>query len=118
MQELSTGDFRFDVEEIMNEYKNMRMMEIEEDNVKRIDQMIIACETVNGKSFEEILNLVDTGVFNPIISAYCKRVMREVGVSDDKIDKALEKLEEIYEEPAEDVAIAELQIEVNEGSEA
>lgn len=118
MQELSTGDFRFDVEDIMNEYKNMRMTEIDEDNVKRIDQMITACETVNGKTFEEILDLVDTGVFNPIISAYCKRVMREVGVSEEKIEEALEKLEEIYEEPAEDVAIAELQIEVNEESES
>lgn len=118
MQELSTGDFRFDLEEIMNEYKKMRMTEVEEDSIQRIDQMIAACETVNGKSFEEILDLVDTGVFNPIISAYCKRVMREVGISDDKIDEAIEKLEEIYEEPAEEVAVAELQIEVNEDSEA
>lgn len=110
--EVSAADFQYNLDDIINEYRTLRIT-AEGEDLERIDEMLEACETLNNKTLEEIFNLVDTGAFNTTISAYCKRVMREVGVSDEKIEEALENLEELYKEPAESIVIEELSIEMN-----
>lgn len=114
VEEVSADGFELDLTDIIEEYKKLRMVEIEEDGKERIDQMIEACKMVDGKTFADVLNLVDTGVFNPVISAYCKRVMRDAGVSEEKTEEALIHLEELFEEPAEEIVLPELSVEVSE----
>lgn len=111
--EVTTADFKYEMDDLINEYRTLRIT-AEEDALERVDQMIEACETLNGKTLEEILCLVDTGAFNAVISAFCKRAMKEADISEAEMEKALTSLEELYEVAAESIVVEELDIEVSE----
>lgn len=111
--EVTTADFKYEMDDLINEYRTLRIT-AEEDTLERVDQMIEACETLNGKTLEEILCLVDTGAFNAVISAFCKRAMKEADISEAEMEKALTSLEELYEVAAESIVVEELDIEVSE----
>lgn len=111
--EMTTADFKYEMNDLINEYRTFRI-EAEGEVLERVDQMIEACETLNGKTLEEILCLVDTGAFNAVISAFCKRAMKEANVSEAQIEKALTALEDLYDETAESIVVEELSVEVNE----
>lgn len=112
-QEVSTADFKYGLEDLINEYRTLRIT-AEGEELERVDRMIEACQTVDGKTLEEILCLVDTGVFNVVISAFCKRAMKDVQVPETKMEKVLMRLEELYSEAAEGIVVEELSIEVSE----
>lgn len=112
-REVSTADFKYEMDDLINEYRTLRIT-AEGEDLERVDQMIEACEILDGKTLEEILCLVDTGAFNVIISAFCKRAMKEAGVNETQVEKALTSLEDLYEETAESIVVEELSVEVNE----
>lgn len=112
-REVSTADFQYGMDDLINEYRTLRIT-VEGEELQRVDQMLEACETLNGKTLEEILCFVDTGAFNMVISAFCKRAMREAKISETKMEEVLTILEDLYSEVAESVVTEEISVEISE----
>lgn len=113
-REVGADGFELDLSFIIGEYERLLADQDDEEAIARLKDLLVACKEMNGKSLQYILNLVDTGAFNNIISAYCMRALNELDKSDDECAEILKKLEELYDYDAEDVVIPQLTVETEE----
>ena len=116
-KEVGAENFALDMEFLIGEYENKLAREDTEAGKKRITELLEACKSMNGKSLADLLTLVDTGAFNNIISAYCRKALQDLDRSEEECEKVLEKLEELYDYDADSVVIPMLSVETEEDAE-
>ena len=113
-KELGAESFVLDMEVLIREYEGKLSEEDTEEGKKRLTELL---ESMNGKSFSDLLTLVDTGAFNNVISAYCMKAMQELGKSENECEEVLSKLNELYDYDADSVVIPMLTVETEEDEE-
>ena len=116
-KELGAESFALDLEFLIGEYERKLADEDTEAGKKRIMELLESCKLMNGKSLADLLNIVDTGAFNNVISAYCMKAMQELGKPENECEEVLAKLEELYEYDADSVVIPMLTVEAEEDTE-
>lgn len=116
-REVGAEDFELDLSFLIGEYERLLADQDDADAAARLTDLLNACREMNGKSLQDMLNLVDTGAFNNIISAYCMRALNELDKSDEECNEVLKKLEELYDYDAEDVVVPQLTVETEEEDE-
>ena len=78
-------------------YKQLIETRPEDGNIEYMKQQIIALESVNHKSDEEIDTLFNTGVFNDICKGYCKMALTECEISESKIEAVMDTLRWLFD---------------------
>ncbi len=68
-----------------------------EEVKKAIQMQIDATKSVCNKTANEICAMYDTSYFNDITSAYAKRAMTNVGISNDDINSVLEEIKWLHD---------------------
>ena len=116
-REIGAESFELDLEFLIGEYEKKLAEEDTEAGKKRITELLEACKAMNGKSLSDLLNLVDTGAFNNIMSAYCMKAMQELNKSEEEREEMLNKLAELYDYDADSVVFPMLTVETEEDAE-
>ena len=116
-REIGAERFELDLEFLIGEYEKKLAEEDTEAGKKRITELLEACKAMNGKSLSDLLNLVDTGAFNNIMSAYCMKAMQELNKSEEEREEVLNKLAELYDYDADSVVLPMLTVETEEDAE-